>query len=136
MATPASTTACTPSTATTTRPLLTRTWCVCLLAMVSCGLWGSAIPCIKIGYQLLGIESVDVPSEFLFAGLRFMLAGAIAIAAASIAERRLVRVKRSSLGMVARLSLAQTIVQYAFFYIGGRTRRASRAPSSTHQARF
>ena len=118
MTTPASTAACAANSAATTRPLLTRTWVVCLLAMVSCGLWGSAIPCIKIGYQLLGIESADVPSEFLFAGLRFMLAGVIAIAAASIAERRLVRVKRSSLGMVARLSLAQTIVQYAFFYVG------------------
>lgn len=100
------------------QPLLTRTWCVTLLAMVCCALWGSAIPCIKIGCSLLGIASTDVPSEFLFAGLRFMLAGAIALVAASIAERRPIRVKRSSLGMVVRLSLAQTIVQYAFFYIG------------------
>ena len=106
------------STATTERPLLTRTWCVALLAMVSCGLWGSAIPCIKIGYELLGIASADVPSELLFAGLRFMLAGIIAIAAASVAERRFICVKPSSAGMVVRLSLAQTIVQYAFFYIG------------------
>ena len=97
---------------------LTRTWCVALLAMVCCALWGSAIPCIKIGCGLLGISSADVPSELLFAGLRFMLAGAIALVAASIAERRPIRVKRSSLGMVVRLSLAQTIVQYAFFYIG------------------
>lgn len=106
------------STATTERPLLTRTWCVALLAMVSCGLWGSAIPCIKIGYELLGIASADVPSELLFAGLRFILAGIIAIAAASVAERRFICVKPSSAGMVVRLSLAQTIVQYAFFYIG------------------
>ena len=100
------------------RSILTRTWCVCLLAMVSCALWGSAIPCIKIGYRLLGISSADVPSELLFAGLRFMLAGVIALAAASIGARRFVRVKRSSAGMVVRLALAQTIVQYAFFYIG------------------
>ena len=106
------------STATTERPLLTRTWCVALLAMVSCGLWGSAIPCIKIGYELLGIASADVPSELLFAGLRFMLAGIIAIAAASVAEQCFICVKPSSAGMVVRLSLAQTIVQYAFFYIG------------------
>ena len=100
------------------RPILTRTWYVCLLAMVSCALWGSAIPCIKIGYRLLGISSADVPSELLFAGLRFMLAGVIALAAASVGARKLVRVKRSSAGMVVRLALAQTIVQYAFFYIG------------------
>ncbi|OUO59590.1 hypothetical protein B5F74_07940 [Collinsella sp. An271] len=100
------------------QPILTRTWCVCLLALVCCALWGSAIPCIKTGYALLGISSADVPSELFFAGLRFMLAGVLALAAASISERRLVRVKRSSAPMVVCLALAQTIVQYAFFYIG------------------
>lgn len=98
--------------------VLTRTWCVCPLAMVSCALWGSAIPCIKIGCSLFGISSADVPSEFLFAGLRFMLAGIIAIGAASISAGHLVRPKASSRGMILKLSLAQTIVQYAFFYIG------------------
>ena len=100
------------------RPLLTRTWCVAALAMVSCLLWGSAIPCIKIGYQLFQIPAGDVPSELLFAGLRFVLAGIIAIAAAGVGERRLPRPKRSSWGIVLKLCLAQTVVQYFFFYIG------------------
>lgn len=98
--------------------LLTRPWCVCLLAMVACGLWGSAIPFIKIGYGLLGISSSDVASEILFAGIRFMLAGCIALAACGIARGTMPRLKRTSWGMVARLSLAQTIGQYVFFYIG------------------
>lgn len=97
---------------------LTRTWCVAALALICCALWGSAIPCIKIGYELLGIQNGDVPSEFLFAGVRFMLAGAIALAAAVITRRRLPRVSRTGWPLVIRLSLAQTIVQYAFFYIG------------------
>ena len=100
------------------RPLLTRTWCVAALAMVSCLLWGSAIPCIKTGYALLGIPSGDVASELLFAGLRFILAGLIAIAAAGVGERRLPVPKRSSWGLVLKLCLAQTVVQYFFFYIG------------------
>lgn len=99
-------------------PVLTRGWCVCLLAMVACALWGSAIPCIKIGYALMGIDASNVASEILFAGLRFMLAGVIALAAEGVARRRLPRVKRSSWGMVFKLCLAQTVVQYAFFYIG------------------
>ena len=37
------------------RPVLTHTWCVAALALICCALWGSAIPCIKIGYELLGI---------------------------------------------------------------------------------
>lgn len=98
--------------------VLTRTWCVALLATTACALWGSAIPCIKIGYRLMGIQSSDVPSEILFAGLRFMLAGVIALGAEGLARRRFPRVKRSSWGMVAKLCLAQTVVQYAFFYIG------------------
>lgn len=100
------------------QPLLTRTWCVALLAMVACALWGSAIPCIKIGYELMGISNTDVPSELLFAGMRFILAGAIALVAAGVARRRLPRMPRASWGMVAKLSLAQTVVQYALFYVG------------------
>ena len=100
------------------RPLLTRTWCVALLAMVSCLLWGSAIPCIKIGYELFQIPNGDVPSELLFAGLRFILAGFIAVAAAGVSQKRLPRPKRSSAGLVLKLALAQTVVQYFFFYIG------------------
>ena len=104
--------------ADSSRHPLTRTWCVAALALICCALWGSAIPCIKIGYELLGIQNGDVPSEFLFAGVRFMLAGAIALAAAVITRRRLPRVSRTGWPLVIRLSLAQTIVQYAFFYIG------------------
>ena len=98
--------------------LLTRPWCVCLLAMVACGLWGSAIPFIKIGYELLDISSSDIPSEILFAGIRFMLAGCVALTACGAARGSMPRIKRASWGMVVRLSLAQTIGQYLFFYIG------------------
>ncbi|MBM6683902.1 DMT family transporter [Collinsella intestinalis] len=103
---------------TTSRSLLTRGWVVCLLALVCCALWGSAIPCIKIGYDLLGIASSDVPSELVFAGLRFMLAGVLALAAAALTERRIPRIARGNGHMVVKLALAQTIVQYAFFYVG------------------
>lgn len=54
---------------------LTTTMGVCLTAMVCCALWGSAFPCIKIGYQLFRIDGNDVSSQLLFAGYRFTLAG-------------------------------------------------------------
>ena len=44
--------------------------------LVCCALWGSAFPCIKIGYALFGIPAHDNASQLLFAGLRFTLAGA------------------------------------------------------------
>lgn len=98
--------------------ILSQGWCVCLLALASCLLWASAIPCIKLGYQYLAINTADVPSVILFAGLRFMLAGIIALVAASVERRDIPRVPLSSWHKVVKLALAQTIVQYVFFYIG------------------
>ena len=38
-------------------------------AMLCCLLWGSAFPCIKIGYGLWNIESADTSAQILFAGM-------------------------------------------------------------------
>lgn len=46
---------------------------VWLGAMLCCFLWGSAFPCIKIGYKLWEINSLDTASQILFAGMRFCL---------------------------------------------------------------
>ena len=56
-----------------------KTVVVWLGAMLCCLLWGSAFPCIKIGYELWSIESTDTASQILFAGMRFVLAGILAI---------------------------------------------------------
>lgn len=89
-----------------------------LLAMVCCFLWGSAFPCVKIGYDLFSIGDTDTASQILFAGLRFFLAGALTIAGGSIVGRRFLFPKKTSWGMVLKVSLAQTVLQYLFFYIG------------------
>ena len=36
-------------------------------------LWGSAAPCIKLGYRLFAVGSEDVMTQILFAGIRFTL---------------------------------------------------------------
>lgn len=64
---------------------------VCLLALVCCLLWGSAFPCIKIGYGLFGIAADDRASQILFAGLRFTLAGLLAILFGSLFNRRFLK---------------------------------------------
>lgn len=56
-----------------------KTWVVCLLAMVCCALWGSAFPCIKVGYRLFQIDSADTATQILFAGCRFTIAGIMVI---------------------------------------------------------
>ena len=97
---------------------LSRGYVVALLAFVCCFLWGSAFPCIKVGYELFSIGSRDTAAQILFAGLRFTVAGLMVIAIGSLAQRHFLLPKRTSWGMVAKLSLAQTVVQYLLFYIG------------------
>ncbi len=89
---------------------------VCLLALLCCALWGSAFPCVKIGYELLHIQ--DVGSQILFAGYRFFLAGIFTFVIGSVMERKLLTVKRASVKYVAAQGVLQTAMQYFFFYVG------------------
>lgn len=89
---------------------------VILLAMVCCFLWGSAFPCIKIGYKLFGIGSGEAASQILFAGLRFALAGILVILTFSVIEKKFI--SPSDPEKIITLSLFQTIIQYVPFYIG------------------
>lgn len=98
--------------------MLKKNWVVCILAMVCCLLWGSAFPCIKIGYQFFHIASADTASQILFAGVRFTLAGILTIAIGSLLNRGVLFPVKNSWGMVLELSLFQTVIQYLLFYIG------------------
>ena len=39
---------------------------VALLALVCCFLWGSAFPCIKIGYRMFDIAASDTAGQIFF----------------------------------------------------------------------
>lgn len=97
---------------------MTKTWVVWLGAMLCCALWGSAFPCIKIGYELFDIPTTEVGTQILFAGIRFALAGILAIVIGSILNRKLLIPKPESVGKIVKLSMLQTVAQYIFFYIG------------------
>lgn len=97
---------------------LKKNWLVCILALVCCLLWGSAFPCIKIGYQMLHIASSDTASQILFAGVRFTLAGILTIAIGSLISKSLLFPAKENWGMVGKLCLFQTVLQYLLFYIG------------------
>ena len=49
------------------------------LAVLANMLWGSAAPVIKTGYRLFEVAADDTASQILFAGIRFFLAGILAI---------------------------------------------------------
>lgn len=96
----------------------TRRRNVVLLATLCCLLWGSAYPAIKSGYALLSIGRDDTATQLVFAGYRFVLAGALLLAMARAMGRPVFALPRASLGPIAALGLAQTSLQYVFFYVG------------------
>ena len=87
-----------------------------ILALVCCALWGSAFPCVKIGYEMFEIRGAG--SQILFAGYRFFLAGILTFLMACLLERRIVRIKKSSVPYVFGQGILQTTIQYVCFYIG------------------
>ena len=89
---------------------------VCALALLCCALWGSAFPCIKLGYAWLDIKGTG--SQILFAGYRFFLSGILTFVIGCAVERRFLTIKCSSVWHVFRQGLLQTTVQYVCFYIG------------------
>ncbi|MFR2149702.1 MAG: EamA family transporter [Christensenellales bacterium] len=97
---------------------LSKPLVVMLLASLCCLLWGSAIPFINLGYRYFGVTSSDTATQILFGGCRFFLAGLLTILFESVAQKKPALPKKTSWGNVVKLSLAQTIIQYVFFYIG------------------
>jgi len=95
-----------------------KTVVVWLGAMICCALWGSAFPCIKLGYVMFEIPSDAVSSQILFAGYRFTLAGVLAILAGSMVSRKFLLPKKASMTRIIKLSMLQTVGQYLLFYIG------------------
>lgn len=86
------------------------------LALFCCLLWGSAFPCVKIGYEWLNISTTG--SQILFAGYRFLLAGILTFLVGCIMEKRILTMKKASLPYVLRQGVLQTTIQYVFFYVG------------------
>ena len=78
------------------KDFLQKTWVVCALALVCTFLWGSASPCIKLGYALFKIPSSETWTQVLFAGTRFVFAGVLTILIGSILNRKMLLPTKSS----------------------------------------
>jgi drug/metabolite transporter (DMT)-like permease len=88
-----------------------------LAIMMAALLWGSAFPAIKRGYVILGIVTGEVGPTLAFAGVRFLLAGTLLLAGATIFRLGPLPSRRHVPGLVA-LGLIQTTLQYSTFYLG------------------
>jgi len=86
-------------------------------ATLSCLLWGSAVPGVKIGDGLLGIAPTDFASLLLFAGIRFCIAGLMLLVLA-VATRRSIALTPRRFGEMALLGLGQTAIVYFLLYVG------------------
>ncbi|MFT4251056.1 MAG: DMT family transporter [Caulobacter sp.] len=86
-------------------------------AVLCCLLWGSAFPAVKAGYALLHVAKTDTAAQMLFAGWRFLAAGAILLVLAGLSRKSLIP-PRDQVAKVAMLGVGQTTLQYVFFYIG------------------
>jgi drug/metabolite transporter (DMT)-like permease len=95
------------------RPLV-----VAAAAVLCTLLWGSAVPCVRLGFSLFGIAASDTGDQFVFAGVRFVLAGGCVVAANALATRSSPLPDRQHLRDAAALSCFQTSGQYLLYYVG------------------
>lgn len=93
-----------------------KTPVIAALALFCCVLWGSAFPCIKIGYEWFAIEGAG--SQMLFAGYRFFCAGVMTFLLFSLKEGKSLQIRKSSIPFVFGQGVLQTTIQYFFFYLG------------------
>lgn len=97
---------------------LTKTGVIVALALIATILWGSAYPCIKLGYKWFDIAAEDIPAKLVFAGIRFVLAGMMTLLFCSAAKRHLQLPKRENIPGILALGFVLTMLHYIFFYVG------------------
>lgn len=101
-----------------TASIWTNKYFVAVMAIIACILWGSAFPVLKITYQELQIGTGDVSARMLIAGARFLLAGLILVFLQKFVFRKSVAIPTRGFMPLLWLGLAQTGLQYFFFYNG------------------
>ncbi|MBN1057404.1 DMT family transporter [Clostridium botulinum] len=100
------------------RKLYTNRKTIVILAIISCILWGSAYPAIKVGYELFNIGTNDIGSKLIFAGYRFAIAGILVLVMELINRKNIFKYSLKEFGEITLLGSTQTALQYLFFYVG------------------
>ncbi len=91
---------------------------VILLALLVSVLWGTLFPMIKIGYKAFAIDTSNVASIILFAGMRFFISGIILIVFTSLRSKQLYFPKKSFVPAILVVSLFTVVLHYVFTYTG------------------
>ncbi|MFI3129125.1 MAG: DMT family transporter, partial [Bacillota bacterium] len=90
---------------------------VAVFAIFCTALWGSATPAIKIGYEILAVNSTDLGAKMVFAGLRFTLAGFLVLLFMGVKLKKIKLFEKRDILPYGIMGLVTT-VQYICFYIG------------------
>ena len=84
---------------------------VILGALICDFLWGSAFPFIKIGYKLFEIDGGDTATQILFGGVRFVLAGILAVIIGSIIQKHILNILFQILFRMLVIAMVFTILK-------------------------
>ena len=86
------------------------------LALVTMLLWGSLFPTVKLGFSLYGVKSTaDI---LLFAGIRFVICGAIISAFAAVRDRGSYRAAGGSIIPILLSGVFAIVLHYGLSYMG------------------
>lgn len=101
-----------------TKQKMSTSWVSLILCFVCTLFWGAGYPVLKMSYEYWAIESTDVATKLLFAGIRFTIAGVLLILFSSVRKGTFAHPPRKVFSRVAALGLCQTVLQYGLLYIG------------------
>ncbi len=91
---------------------------VILIAMLVSVFWGTLFPTIKIGYRVFGIDSTQVASILLFAGVRFLISGVILVSVDGVRRKGICPPTKDQFKSVFIISMLTVVVHYALTYTG------------------
>ena len=89
-----------------------------LLALLVMLLWGSLFPCVKLAYKAFTIDSSKPANLLLFAGIRFLLCGAVILCFCTCGKKRLKLQGGKDWYTVCLIGLFAVVLHYSCTYIG------------------
>ena len=91
---------------------------VIILALIVSALWGTLYPMIKVGYQTSEIDTKNVASIILYAGLRFFISGILLVIVLAMQKKKLALQKKDAILPILIVSFFTVILQYVLTYTG------------------
>ena len=89
-----------------------------IFSIISCILWGSAFPVLKISYEELSFTGGDVLGRIALGGLRFFLASLLLLLFTAFVAKESLNLKKKDFTRLFILGLVQTGIMYILFYNG------------------